>query len=89
MSVMIPQYSVVRLEWQVFTVPPPALTVTVSNPMQNLRWVGLTNVNYAVQGTTNLLGTWTTLGHLANSQTNFNFTNWNSGAWQFYRLAIP
>lgn len=87
--VTIPQYAVVRLEWTVFNVPPPSLSITVSNENQNLEWTGLTNVTYNVQGTTNLLSTWATLGKVANTRTNFSFTNWNPSAQQFYRLAIP
>jgi len=87
--VTIPVYSVVRLEWTVFNVPQPSLSITVSNSTQNLQWAGLTNVTYSVQGTTNLASTWATLGRVANTQTNFGFTNWNSGAQQFYRLAVP
>ena len=66
-----------------------ALAVTVSNSTQNCHWAGLTNVIYNVQGATNLLSTWTTLGRVANTATNFSFTNWNSGPQQFYRLVIP
>jgi len=88
-TVTLPEYSVVRLEWTVFNVPNPALAVTVSNSTQNLFWAGLTNVIYNVQGATNLLGNWATLGRMANSTTNFNFTNWNSGPEQYYRLTIP
>src|SRR5690348_7872297 len=33
--VIIPEYSVVRLEWSVATVPSPTLALTVSNAMQN------------------------------------------------------
>ncbi|HXR03152.1 MAG TPA: hypothetical protein VN836_00415 [Verrucomicrobiae bacterium] len=87
--VTIPEYSVMRLEWAVFTVPPPTLGLTVSNTAQNLNWVGLTNVVYNVQGVTNLLESWTTLGRVANTTTNFSFTDWNSGSQQFYRLAVP
>jgi hypothetical protein len=87
--VTIPEYSVVRLEWTVFDVPPPSLTVTVSDSIQNLQWSGLTNVTYSVQGTTNLMSSWSTLGKVASLQTNFSFTNWNSSAQQFYRLAVP
>jgi len=87
--VTIPEYSVVRLEWTVFNVPPPALTVAVSNSTQNLRWTGLTNVTYSVQGATNLVSSWSTLGKVASTQTNFGFTNWNIGTMQFYRLAVP
>jgi hypothetical protein len=88
-AVTIPQYSVVRLEWTVATVPSPTLTAAASNAMQNLQWAGLTNVIYNVEATTNLLGTWTTLGRVVNAQTNFSFTNWNLGSQQFYRLVVP
>jgi len=54
-----------------------------------LRWAGLTNVTYNVQGVTNLLGSWTTLGRVANAATNFGFTNWSSDLQRFYRLAVP
>jgi hypothetical protein len=87
--VTIPEFSVVRLEWTVFSVPQPSLSLTGSNPIQNLQWAGLTNVVYNVQGVTNLLGSWTTLGKVANAATNFGFTNWNSGRMQFYRLIVP
>jgi hypothetical protein len=87
--VMIPEYSVVRLEWTVFNVPKPSLSVSVSGPVQTLRWTGLTNVTYAVQGATNLAGTWATLGKVSCTTTNFAFTNWNSGTLQFYRLLVP
>jgi len=87
--VTIPAYAVVRLEWTVFNVPPPSLSITVSNATQTLHWAGLTNVTYSVQGTTNLLSTWATLGKVSNTGTNFSFTNWNSSAGQFYRLAVP
>lgn len=88
-TVMIPEYSVVRLEWTVSNVPPPVLTVAVSNAVQSLGWAGLTNVVYNVQAATNLSGAWTTLGRIPNTQTNFGFTNWNSGPRQFYRLLVP
>lgn len=84
----IPEYSVARLEWSVFTVPKPVLGLAASNLTQNLRWQGLTVV-YSVQGVTNLFGGWTTLGRLSNTTTNFSFTNWNSGPEQFYRLVVP
>ncbi|HXR03151.1 MAG TPA: hypothetical protein VN836_00410 [Verrucomicrobiae bacterium] len=87
--VTIPHYSVMRLEWTVFTVPPPQLGLTVSNTAQNLNWVGLTNVVYNVQGVSNLLGSWTTLGRVANTTTNFSFTDWNPGSQQFYRITVP
>jgi hypothetical protein len=87
--VTIPEFSVVRLEWTAFNVPQPTLALSASNSVQNLSWAGLTNVVYNVQGETNLLGTWTTLGRVVNTMTNFSFTNWNSGPQQFYRLAVP
>jgi hypothetical protein len=65
------------------------LTVSASQATQNLHWSGLTNVTYAVQGATNLAGAWTTLGRVANTRTNFSFTNWNSGRQQYYRLTVP
>jgi alpha-L-arabinofuranosidase len=88
-SVTIPEYSVVRLEWTVSNVPPTTLAVTISNQIQNLHWLGNTNCIYNVQGVTNLLGTWITLGRVANTTTNFGFTNWNAGQQQFYRLGVP
>ena len=87
--VTIPPYSVMRLEWTVFNVPPPQVALTVSNATQYLSWAGLTNAVYTVQGVTNLLGSWTTLGRVANTATNFSFTNWNFGSQQFYRLVVP
>jgi hypothetical protein len=87
--VTIPEYSVVRLEWTVFSVPQPSLSLTVSNPTQNLRWQGMTNVTYSVQGATNLMSSWLTLGKVASTQSAFSFTNWNIGPMQFYRLAVP
>ncbi|SPE54175.1 conserved exported hypothetical protein [Verrucomicrobia bacterium] len=87
--VTIPEYSVVRLEWTVFRVPPPMVTLNVANSSQRLRWQGQTDVMYSVQGATNLLAGWSTLGKATNSATNFTFTNWNSGPQQFYRLAVP
>jgi hypothetical protein len=87
--VTIPQYSVVRLEWTVIDVPQPELMLTVSNATQNLRWAGLTNAVYAVQGAANPLGNWATLGKAVNATTNFSFTNWNAGSGQFYRLVVP
>ena len=87
--VTIPEYSVVRLEWAVFSVPQPSLSIKASNSTQNLCWTGLTNVTYSVQGVTNLLSSWSTLGKAASSQANFGFTNWNAGPLQFYRLVVP
>jgi len=73
----------------VSNVPPPSLAVTASNAAQKLRWAGLTNVIYNVQGSTNFLAPWTTLGRVTSVGTNFGFTNWNTGAEQYYRLAVP
>jgi hypothetical protein len=88
--VTIPEYSVVRLEWQDFTVPTPVLSAASGRQgSQVLQWAGLTNVLYDVQITTNLLGTWATLGKIADTQTNFSFTNYNSGSPLFYRLTVP
>jgi hypothetical protein len=88
-TLTIPQYSVVRLEWPAVSVPPPTLGLTVSNGSQNLHWAGLTNLIYSVQGATDLFSTWSTLGRVASTGTNFGFTNWSSEARQFYRLAVP
>jgi len=42
-----------------------------------------------VQAVTNLLGSWMTLGRVGNTATSYNFTNWNTGPQQFYRLVVP
>ena len=86
---VIPPYSVVRLEWDVLAVPPPTLAIAVSNQTQKLLWVGMTNVVYNVQSAPTLPGTWTTLGRVPNTTTDFDFTNWSSAAAQFYRLFVP
>lgn len=86
---MVPEYSVVRLEWTVFNVTNATLALAASNAVQDLSWNGMTNIVYNVQGVTNLFGTWMTLGRIANTQTNFVFTNWNSDPQQFYRLVVP
>jgi hypothetical protein len=88
--VTIPEYSVVRLEWQDFTVPSPILSAAAgSQGSRLLQWAGLTNVVYNVQSTTNLLGTWPTLGKIANTQTNFSFTDYNSFSPVLYRVTVP
>jgi hypothetical protein len=87
--VTIPQYSVVRLEWSVFGVPPPIVSVAWSNNSPTLRWLGLTNVVYDVQGATNLQTAWPTLGKVASSQTNFNFSDPVPNSARFYRLSVP
>jgi hypothetical protein len=88
-TVVIPQYSVVRLEWTVFNVPPPVLGITWSNTAPNLHWAGLTNVVYSVQGVTNFQTNWPTLGRVASSQTNFNYNDQVPNQKRFYRLAVP
>jgi hypothetical protein len=87
--VTIPEYAVVRLEWTVFDVPPPLLSLTVSNAIQALEWIGLTNVTYSVQAATTLSSPWATLGKVSNTETNFNFVGSNLAPAQFYRLAVP
>jgi hypothetical protein len=87
--ITIPEYSVVRLEWTVFAVPPPALALTVANAQDVITWSGLTNVLYSVQNATNLGSCWPTLGKITGEQTNFSFTNWSSTPQQFYRLQVP
>lgn len=87
--VLIPEYSVVRLEWTVFDVPKPLLAASVSNSVQTLAWTGLTNVTYAVQGAGTLVDSWATLGKVSNNRTNFAFTNWSTGTLRFYRLLVP
>jgi hypothetical protein len=88
-SVTIPQYSVVRLEWTAFSVPRPVVGIAYSNTVPALHWLGLTDVLYDVQGTTNLLGLWLTLGKVASTQTNFDFTDPVSNGMRFYRVTIP
>jgi hypothetical protein len=88
-AVEIPPYSVVRLEWTAGSVPSPVLAVTASAARQNLAWAGLSNAIYNVEGATQLASVWTVLGRVANTQTNFGFTNWNPGPQQFYRLKNP
>ncbi|MGD0258731.1 MAG: hypothetical protein ABSD29_02780 [Verrucomicrobiota bacterium] len=87
-SVTIPEYSVVRLEWTVFTVPRPVLTVTATNLVATLHWAGLTNVVYNVQSSTNL-PVWATLTWVSNTQTNFSFTDLDTRTPRFYRLTVP
>jgi hypothetical protein len=86
--VMIPPYSVVRLEWTVFDVPVPSLSGAPSNSAFALHWTGLTNVMYNVQTSTNL-HTWATLGKITNAGTNFNFTDYTTDKLRFYRLLVP
>ena len=87
--VNIPPYSVMRVEWKVFDVPPPALSLNVSPTNSILHWTGLANVTYTVQSSPDLLSTWSTVGWVPATQTNLAFTNWLTGPLQFYRLAVP
>ena len=87
--VTIPPYSVMRVEWQEFDVPPPALTLNLSGTTPILHWTGLTNVTYTVQRSTDLLSTWSTVGWIPATQTNLVFTEWLIGPRQFYRIAVP
>ncbi|HUA38376.1 MAG TPA: hypothetical protein VMA35_08310 [Candidatus Sulfopaludibacter sp.] len=87
--VTIPEYSVVRLEWTDFAVPQPVVALTYSNSIPTLHWTGLTNVVYNVQGVTNLLTVWPTLGKVASAQTNFSFSDPLLNATRFYRLTVP
>ena len=87
--VLIPGYSVVRLEWVAFTLTPPRLSIAAANGQQDLAWLGQTNIIYDVEAATNLAGTWATLGRIAATQTNVAFTNWNQGPKQFYQLLVP
>ncbi len=87
--ITIPAYSVVRLEWTVFDVPPPSLVLAASNPERTLSWVGLTNVTYSVQWASNLSGTWATLAKVSSAQTNFSFTDPDDQSLRFYRLLVP
>jgi len=87
--VTIPEYSVVRLEWAVLSVPPPLMSMSFTNSIPMLQWAGLTNVVYNVQAATNLTATWATLGNVSSSQTNFTFADPNAGPLRFYRLAVP
>jgi hypothetical protein len=87
--VTLPPYSVMRVEWKVFDVPPPALALSVSNATPILHWTGLTNVTYTVQRSPNLPSSWSTVGWISASRTNLAFTDWLTGPLQFYRLAVP
>jgi alpha-L-arabinofuranosidase len=89
-AVLIPEYSVVRLEWTVLNVPPPAVRVGFTNGQPTLNWAGLTNVVYNVQAVTNLAtGLWPTVGRVAGTQTNFDFTDPVPEGMRLYRLAVP
>jgi hypothetical protein len=88
--VMIPPYSVVRLEWPSFTVSVPVLGIVPgAQGSRVLQWSGSTNVVYNVQCATNLPGAWTTLARVSSPQTNFAFTDYNTNGPLFYRLCVP
>jgi serine/threonine protein kinase len=87
--ITLPSYSVMRVEWKVFDVPPPALSLNMSHTNSILHWTGLTNVTYTVQRSANLFSTWSTVGWVPATQTNLAFTDWLIGPLQFYRIAVP
>jgi hypothetical protein len=87
--VTIPQYSVVRLEWTVFCVTAPTVSMSLSNSVPTLEWQGMTNVVYNVQAGTNPGSPWMTLGKASSAQTNFSYPDQNVGQQRFYRLAVP
>jgi hypothetical protein len=86
--VSIPPYSVVRLEWQVFFVPVPLLTVKSTNSLFELSWPGLTNVNYVLQASTNF-ATWESLVTYSGSNTTKRYTETPSGTFRFFRVMVP
>jgi hypothetical protein len=86
--VTIPEYSVVRLEWTVFPVPAPTLSIASTPTRYILQWEGLTNVVYDLLTSTNLTA-WSTLGKFSNTQTNFSVTDPSTGMLGFYRLLVP
>jgi hypothetical protein len=87
---VIPEYSVVRLEWTVASVPPPILSMVSANPTAALRWAGLSNIVYNVQAVTNLqTPLWPTLGRVSSAQTNFEFIDPVAHSASYYRLAVP
>ncbi len=85
----IPPYSVVRLEWTVFTVPRPVLGIAPASGGHLLSWLSVTNVIYAVQRATNPLASWTTMGKMTATQTNLSFTALESDSPRFFRLLVP
>jgi len=68
-------------------VPAPILVLQASGLLQ---WQGLSNLNYTVQGKTNLDDTnWIPLGTASSPTTDVSFTNQNGAAQQFYRVVYP
>lgn len=86
--VVIPGYSVNRLEWTVFDVPAPSVAVSFSNTTFTLQWPGLTNAVYDLQFSTNLMR-WATLGKIASPTTNFSYSDPVPATERFYRLVVP
>jgi hypothetical protein len=87
--VVIPEYSVVRLEWALFNVPPPVLAISVINQRATLRWAGLTNIVYNVQDLPGSASSWTTLARVSSNETNFMFAEPSGDSVRFYRLTVP
>lgn len=85
----VPPYSVMRLEWSVFAVPPPSLRLLRSGTTNQLNWDGLTSVVYSLQGAAHLTDAWTTLGKVSGPQTNFSVSRPADTGTQFYRLQVP
>ena len=68
------------------TVPRPVLTLMTTNI---IRWAGVSNLTYSVQGATNL-NNWLPLGTATSTTTNFSFTNTQPAtARRFYRVTWP
>ena len=68
------------------TVPRPVLTLMTTNI---IRWAGVSNLTYTVQGATNL-NNWLPLGTATSTTTNFSFTNTQPvTARRFYRVTWP
>ena len=67
------------------TIPAPVL---VLNPLDVIRWVGLSNVNYSVQASTNL-PEFSTIGTAVSTSTNLSFTNQTGGEQLFFRVVYP
>ena len=68
------------------TVPRPVLRLVSTNL---LRWDGLSNLTYTVEGSSSLTN-WRTLGIASSSTTDFSFTNqMPSSGRNFYRVVFP
>ena len=86
--VPIPPYSVVRLEWQVFPIPVPSLTVSYAKATLHLSWTGLTNVDYLLQTSTNFL-TWSTLITYSGTNGLKQYSTIPTEPFRFYRITVP